>query len=116
MANGMTVAVTYWSAVGAGKWMVIGCGMGWPGNDKLVETIRHNLEQGRRVFIDADPKLWGRLERVTQALPPLEDHFRFSHVIEEVYEIYPADHRASEDDPNLGRLVGGPDRLPDVKF
>ncbi len=87
MSNGMTVAVNYWRGVGAGNWMVIGCGMGWPGNDKLVETVKSHHRQGRRVFVDADPRLWSRHERVTEALPPLERHFRFREITDTIYEI-----------------------------
>ncbi|HVG37878.1 MAG TPA: glycosyltransferase family 39 protein, partial [Pyrinomonadaceae bacterium] len=57
MAGTGTVSVTFWRGVGLGRWEVIGTGGGWPG-DNLTGVIEDHLRAGRRVFLDADPRLW----------------------------------------------------------
>ena len=57
ISGAQTIAVTYWKAIGAGDWKTIGTGGGWPG-DNLVPLIEEHLREGRRVFIDSDPRWW----------------------------------------------------------
>jgi hypothetical protein len=103
MAGKETVAVTFWRGMGLGEWEAIGTGAGWPG-DKLVDVIEHHLRQGRRVFLDADPRWWSthgwQLEE-TRAMINLESRFRFRRVSETIYEIRPPDDRTALDAPDL---------------
>ena len=57
MSGAQTIAVNYWASIGSGRWTTIGTGGGWPG-DRLVSIIQNYLDQGRRVFLDADPRWW----------------------------------------------------------
>ena len=56
ISGAQTIAVTYWKAIGLGKWETIGTGGGWPG-DQFVPLIEKYLAQDRRVFVDTDPRL-----------------------------------------------------------
>ena len=58
ISGSQTIAVTYWKAIGAGDWKTIGTGGGWPGDENLVPVIEDYLREGRRVFIDTDPRWW----------------------------------------------------------
>ena len=108
-----TVAVIYWRGVGAGDWDVIGTGGGWPG-DQLVPSIENYLKQGRRVFVDADPRWWGLCSWQRQEIPDivkLESRFHFRYVFDNVYEIRPSDDVTAGDVPYLERLL--PENRPE---
>jgi Dolichyl-phosphate-mannose-protein mannosyltransferase len=107
MAGGQTVAVTYWRGVGLGEWDAIGTGGGWPG-DRLATVIETYLRDGRRVFLDADPRWWSpcgwQLEE-TREIVQLESRFRFRHVSDTIYEIRPLVDDTARDAPNLKALL-----------
>ena len=110
MAGGQTVSVTFYRGVGAGRWDVIGTGGGWPG-ERLTEVIDEHLRQGRRVFLDADPRWWSttgwQLEE-TRAVAALEGRYRFRRVADHLYEIRPPEDEGAQDRPNLQRLLDRP--------
>lgn len=117
MAGGATVAVTFWRGVGVGNWEVIGTGGGWPG-PRLAEVIEEYLKEGRRVFLDADPRLWstsGWQREETRAVAALESRFRFRRISETIYEIRPLDDETARDTPNLQRLLEKPPRVWSLK-
>lgn len=108
IAGGQTVAVSFWRGVGAGRWDLIGTGGGWPGDAALVPVIQEHLRQGRRVFLDADPRQWattGWQASETRAIAALDEHFRFRRVTDTVYEIRPRDDATARDDANLKSLL-----------
>jgi 4-amino-4-deoxy-L-arabinose transferase-like glycosyltransferase len=106
LAGGQTVAVTYWRGIGMGQWTEIGTGAGWPGAqlDSLIETY---LKDGRRVFLDQDPRWWApcgwQLEETLQLIR-LESRFHFRRLSDTIYEIRPRDDEAAHDTPNLQSL------------
>jgi hypothetical protein len=107
MAGGQTIAVTYWRGIGSGRWDIIGTGGGWPGQ-QLEQEIENYLKQGRRVFLDRDPRWWspcGWQSQETRALVKLEGRFRFRRVADHLYEIRPPDDTTANDDPNLESLL-----------
>jgi len=107
ISGSQTVAVHYWAAIGEGNWKTIGTGGGWPG-DRLVPTIEEHLAQGRRVFIDADPRWWIPCSWQRDEIPlivELEGQFSFRHVQDTIYEIRPARDPQARDYPNLKRLL-----------
>ena len=107
MAGGQTIAVNYWQGIGAGEWHTIGTGSGWPG-DKLVSEIEGYLNQGRRVFLDADAKWWspcGWQKSETRAITTIEAYFRFRRVTETIFEIRPKTDTSANDAPHLERLL-----------
>ncbi|MEP6636168.1 MAG: glycosyltransferase family 39 protein [Acidobacteriota bacterium] len=107
ISGSQTIAVTYWKAIGAGKWETIGTGGGWPG-DKLVQVIEDHLAQGRRVFLDSDPRWWlpcGWQRNEIPAIVALEERFRFRKVTETIYEIRPTTDMTAQDRPDLQRLL-----------
>ncbi len=110
MAGGQTVSVTYYKGIGAGRWDVIGTGGGWPGA-RLPEVIDEYLRAGRRVFVDADARLWftdsWRGEE-TRQLVALQDCFRFRRIADDLYELRPPDDLSALDDPNLRALLDKP--------
>jgi len=108
IAGGQTVAVNFWRGVGAGRWDLIGTGGGWPGDARLVPVIREHLKQGRRVFLDADPRQWatdGWQASETRAVAALGRHFRFRRVNGRLYELRPPDDPTAGDDPDLESLL-----------
>lgn len=108
IAGGQTVAVNFWRGVGAGRWDLIGTGGGWPGDERLVPVIQEHLKQGRRVFLDADPRQWatdGWQASETRAVASLAQHFRFRRVTDTIYELRPQDDPAARDDARLERLL-----------
>jgi 4-amino-4-deoxy-L-arabinose transferase-like glycosyltransferase len=111
-----TVAVTYWRGVGAGEWETIGTGGGWPG-PQLVPLIANYLAQGRRVFLDSDPRWWfvcGWQRDEIPEIVKLESQFHFRRVSNYIFEIRPLDDTSARDAPNLRRLL--PENRPeDVK-
>ena len=108
IAGGQTVAVNFWRGVGAGRWEIIGTGGGWPGDERLVPVIQEHLRQGRRVFLDADPRQWatnGWQASETRAIAALDKEFRFRRVNDAFYEIRPPDDVTARDDANLASLL-----------
>src|SRR5262249_38757317 len=55
ISGAQTIAVHYWAAITDGDWKTIGTGGGWPG-DRLFATVEKHFSEGRRVFIDPDPR------------------------------------------------------------
>jgi hypothetical protein len=107
IAGGQTVAVTYWRGIGTGEWEAIGTGGGWPGAE-LVPVIETYLQNGRRVFLDADPRWWspcGWQREETRQLVQLESRFRFRRVSDTIYEIRPSTDETANDAPNLKSLL-----------
>lgn len=107
MAGSQTISVTFWRAVGAGNWEIIGTGGGFPGA-KLNDVIEDYLKQGRRVFLDCDPRLWSpygwQLEE-TRAVAQLPQHFRFKYAGGTLYEIRPLNDATAHDAPPLQDLL-----------
>lgn len=107
ISGSQTIAVIYWKAIGAGKWETIGTGGGWPG-DNFVPTIDEYLKDGRRVFVDTDPRWWslcGWQREEIPAIVDLEKRFRFRRVTDTIYEIRPASDQSAGDEPALSRLL-----------
>ncbi len=108
ISGSQTIAVTYWKAMGAGAWKTIGTGGGWPGDENLVPAIEKHLQEGRRVFIDTDPRWWlpcGWQRDEIPAIVNLEKHFRFRRVTDTVYEVRPAWDETANDSPDLQKLL-----------
>ena len=116
ITGGQTVAVTYWRGIGAGYWDTIGTGGGWPGA-QLIAVIEAYLHQGRRVFLDGDPRWWspcGWQRQEIRELISIESRFRFRRVSDTIYEIRPLTDETAHDAPNLQSLL--PENRPaDVK-
>ena len=113
ISGSQTVAVKYWRGVGAGEWDVIGTGGGWPG-ERLVPMIEAYLKQGRRVFIDADPRWWlvcGWQREEIPEIVKLESRFHFRRGSSTIFELRPLDDSAARDAPNLKSLL--PENRPD---
>jgi len=107
IAGAQTIAVKYWKAIGVGEWETIGTGGGWPG-DQLVPVIDKYLREGRRVFLDSDPRLWLPCDwqrDEIQEIVKLEKNFRFRRVSETIYEIRPKTDDVATDLPDLQRLL-----------
>jgi hypothetical protein len=108
IAGGQTVAVTYYRGIGAGRWDVIGTGGGWPGEEQLAPLIEKYLQQGRRVFLDRDPRWWAvcgwQLEE-TRAIARLESRFRFRRISDTIFELRPLDDGTARDPPDLQSLL-----------
>ncbi|MDQ1559462.1 MAG: Dolichyl-phosphate-mannose-protein mannosyltransferase [Pyrinomonadaceae bacterium] len=110
MAGGQTVSVNYYSGLGLGRWDVIGTGGGWPGA-RLNDQIEWHLNEGHRVFVDVDPRLWsmdGWHEQETRALAELPARFGFRHHAATFYELRPPGDQTARDDPNLRVLLNKP--------
>lgn len=110
MAGGQTVSVNYYRGLGFGRWDVIGTGGGWPGA-RLNDQIEWHLQQGHRVFVDVDPRLWsmeGWHEQETRALVKLADSFRFRYHAATFYELRPPHDETADQDPNLRVLLNKP--------
>jgi hypothetical protein len=113
MSGAQTIAVNYWAAIGSGRWTTIGTGGGWPG-DRLVSVIQNHLDQGRRVFLDADPRWWmpcGWQRDEIPGIVALEKHFSFRHVNDTIYELSWLGDPAARDNPNLSLLL--PENRPE---
>jgi hypothetical protein len=107
LSGSQSIAVTYWSRIGAGRWGVIGAGSGWPGAE-LPFVIENYLSQNRVVVIDADPRFWppcGWQEAETRDLVRLESRFRFRRLSDTLYEVRPLTDEAARDAPNLKGLL-----------
>jgi len=107
MAGAQTVAVTYWRGIGMGQWTEIGTGAGWPAVP-LDAAIESYLNEGRRVFLDQDPRWWSpcgwQLDETLQ-LVRLETRFHFRKVSDTIYEIRPPEDESAHDTPNLQNLL-----------
>jgi hypothetical protein len=113
ISGAQTIAVTYWKAIGAGDWKTIGTGGGWPG-DGLVPLIDNHLNEGRRVFIDSDPRWWlpcGWQRAEVPAIVKLQERFSFRKVTETIYELRPRGEAGATDLPKLERLL--PENRPE---
>jgi hypothetical protein len=114
ISGSQTIAVIYWKAMGAGAWKTVGTGGGWPGDENLVPVIENYLQEGRRVFLDADPRWWlpcGWQRDEIAAIVRLQDHFRFRQVTETIYELKPRWDQSAKDSPGLERLL--PENRPE---
>lgn len=114
IAGGQTVAVTYYRGIGLGAWEVIGTGGGWPGDEQVASHIERYLQQGRRVFLDSDPRWWSvcgwQLDE-TRAIARLESRFHFRRVSDTIFELGPTSDERARDAPDLQRLL--PENRPD---
>jgi hypothetical protein len=114
ISGAQTIAVTYWKAIGAGDWKTIGTGGGWPGDANLVPAIENYLREGRRVFIDTDPRWWQPCAWQREEIPAivkLQEEFRFRRVTDTIYEIRPRTEQRAGDSPNLEKLL--PENRPE---
>jgi hypothetical protein len=113
ISGSQTIAVHYWAAIGDGDWKAIGTGGGWPG-DRLFSMVDNYLNEGRRVFVDIDPRWWlpcGWQRDEIPTIVRLEDHFSFRRVTETIYELRPMGDPLAQDHPNLKRLL--PENRPE---
>ena len=113
ISGAQTIAVHYWAAIGDGNWKTIGTGGGWPG-DRLFSTIENYQAEGRRVFIDADPRWWlpcGWQREEIPMIVKLEERFSFRRVSDTIYELRPLGDPTATDQPNLKRLL--PENRPE---
>ena len=113
ISGAQTVAVTYWAKIGAGQWKTIGTGGGWPG-DRLNSVIADYLANGKRVFLDSDPRWWvpcGWQKDEIPVIVQLENRFRFKLVNEKIFELRPLTDESANDKPNLKRLL--PENRPE---
>jgi hypothetical protein len=107
ISGAQTIAVIYWKAIGLGKWETIGTGGGWPGNE-FIPLLENYLAQGRRVFVDTDPRWWlpcGWQRDEIPAIVSLQQRFGFRRVTETIYEIRPRGESGATDSPNLEKLL-----------
>ena len=113
ISGSQTIAVHYWAAISEGDWKTIGTGGGWPG-ERLYSVIDDYLQQGRRVFIDTDPRWWLPCGWQLDELPltvGLEERFSFRKVSDTIYELRPKGDPNAQDQPNLKRLL--PENRPE---
>jgi hypothetical protein len=99
ISGSQTIAVIYWKAIGGEKWETIGTGGGWPG-DNLISTIEDYLKNGRRVFVDSDPRWWSPCSWQRDEIPAivdLEKRFRFRRVTDTIFEIRPLSDNSATD-------------------
>lgn len=114
ISGAQTIAVTYWKAIGAGDWKTIGTGGGWPGDANLGPLIESYLREGRRVFLDTDPRWWlpcGWQREEIATIVSLQKRFSFKRVTDTIYEIRPLGEQGASDSPNLERLL--PEHRPE---
>lgn len=107
IAGFATVAVTYWRGIGAGQWIHIGTGAGFPAG-KLQSKIEEHLRAGRKVFIDIDPRWWQPCSWQAgeiRELVAIEPHFRFRQFAPTIYEIRPVEDASATDHPHLEYLL-----------
>lgn len=107
ISGSQTIAVTYWAAIGAGNWKTIGTGGGWPG-DKLFSVVEDYLSEGKRVFIDIDPRWWlpcGWQREEIRPIVDLAQHFSFRRVTDTIYELRPKGDATAADVPDLDKLL-----------
>ncbi len=107
ISGSQTIAVTYWKAIGLGDWKTIGTGSGWPGDD-LVPLIERYFREGRRVFVDSDPRWWLPCSWQRDEIPAivaLQDRFSFRKVTDTIYELRPRGEAGATDAPHLEKLL-----------
>jgi 4-amino-4-deoxy-L-arabinose transferase-like glycosyltransferase len=107
ISGSQTIAVIYWKAIGAGEWKTVGTGGGWPG-DNLVPQIEEYLADGKRVFIDSDPRWWlpcGWQRDEIPAIVKLQERFSFRRVNDTIYELRPRGEAGATDSPDLEKLL-----------
>jgi hypothetical protein len=107
MAGAQTVAVSYWSGIGAGQWEWIGTGAGFPAG-KLQEKIEEKLRAGRRVFLDIDRRWWQPCSwqaAEIRELAAIEPHFHFHRVAPTIFEIRLIEDSGAIDQPHLENLL-----------
>ena len=107
ISGAQTVAVKYWRGIGAGEWDVIGPGSGWPGS-RLASVIASYLNQGRRVFLDVDPRWWQPCSwhvREIVELTRIDSRFHFRQVALTVFEIRAIEDSSAVDQPHLENLL-----------
>ncbi len=107
LSGTQSIAVIYWRGVGAGRWEVIGAGSGWPAG-RLNEVVGKNLDENRRVVLDADPRFWppcGWQEAETREVATLEGRFRFRRLADSLYEVRPLADETARDAPDLKGLL-----------
>lgn len=115
ISGSQTIAVTYWKAMGLGEWETIGTGGGWPG-ENLVPLIEKHLSDGRRVFLDADPRWWlpcGWQRDEIPVIVRLQEKFRLRPVTDTIYELRPPFEKGkgADEHPHLERLL--PENRPE---
>lgn len=113
ISGSQTIAVTYWKAIGSGDWRTIGTGGGWPG-DNLVPVIEDHMKEGRRVFLDADPRWWLPCGWQRDEIAPivnLQKLFRFRRATNTIYELRPLGDASATDSPHLESLL--PENRPE---
>ncbi len=116
ISGAQTIAVKYWAGIGSGDWAAIGTGGGWLG-DKLVPTIQDHLNQGDRVFLDADPRWWSPCSWQRDEIPTivdLENRFGFRRATQTIFELRPLGDNSARDVANLKSLLPE-NRLEDLK-
>jgi hypothetical protein len=80
----------------------------------LFSVVENYLNEGRRVFIDADPRWWlpcGWQREEIPTIVRLEEHFGFRRVTETIYELRPRGDLRAPDKPELRRLL--PENRPE---
>ncbi len=113
ISGSQTIAVTYWKSIGSGEWKTIGTGGGWPG-ENLVPLIEEHLREGRRVFLDADPRWWLPCGWQRDEIVPivnLQQRFSFRRATETIYELRPLGDASAPDSPHLESLL--PENRPE---
>ncbi len=112
VSGAQTVAIIYWRGIGLGDWQVIGPGSGWPG-PQLPQVLDDNLKQGRRVFLDTDPRWWQpcgwHLNEVKEVVG-IEPRYHFRRVTNTIYEVRPVEDSSAVDQPHLENLL--PEKRP----
>jgi len=113
IAGAQTVAVQYWRGIGLGQWDWIGVGAGWP-QGQLESKIAEHLHNGRRVFLDVDPRWWlpcsWHVAEIRE-LAQIEPHFHFKQIGPTIYEIRPLEDKSATDHPQLENLL--PEKRPE---
>jgi 4-amino-4-deoxy-L-arabinose transferase-like glycosyltransferase len=107
IAGGQSVAIGYWRGLGAGEWETISTGSGFP-NGHLRETIENYLRANRRVFLDADPRLWttrGWQGAETREVVGLQNQFHFRKISDTIYELRPVEDETAQAAPDLQKLL-----------
>jgi hypothetical protein len=112
ISGAQSVAVIYWRGIGAGEWQVIGPGSGWPGPE-LPRVLDDKLREGRRIFLDMDPRWWqpcGWHLNEVKELVSIEPRYHFRKVTNTIYEIRPVEDSSAVDQPHLENLL--PEKRP----
>jgi hypothetical protein len=113
ISGSQTIAVTYWKSIESTDWKTIGTGGGWPG-DNLVPVIEEHMSEGRRVFLDADPRWWLPCGWQREEIAPivnLQKRFRFRRTRDTIFELRRLDDASATDSPHLETLL--PENRPE---